>query len=541
MRPLPLTAAFGTEEFVALSPEGTYAAYAWDGGTDGNSDIYVQLIGTAEPHQLTSHPANEISPTWSPDGTQVAFIREDPASAKFSVYLIPVIGGSETKVADGIFAGLQGLTGGINGLSWSRTQPLVAMVDKSSPGEPNSIFLLSLENREKRPLTTPPFGWQDCNPVFSPDGDEVAFNRRGPEALLLCIQDVQGGEPRCFDTYRAVWDHDWTSDGSALVVSGGEITSRSLFRISVPGGEVEQLPFGEDAYEVSLARTGGRLAYQVMDRRVDLWSIAGPNGSQSQKPVRFVATSTRDDRLPQYSPDGSKVAFLSDRSGNEALWICDADGKNSRKLIEMQEIFPGAWSPSGEQIGFAAYDDPKRSQVFVIDVVGGLPTRITPEELGGAFPVWSPDGSWIYFNATDPTGQYDIYRIAADGGTPVQLTKGGGMAPHVTDEGQLLYWRGSQIWTVSTDGRDEILILDKPCHVLCWCTWKENIVYIYEPEESGRSIEIFDLNTREAEVLHSFTRDTLSGAGVTVSPDGESILYSQAELSLDLMLVENFQ
>jgi Tol biopolymer transport system component len=535
-----LTSYLGREEFVALSPDGTQVAFAWDGGRESTYDIYVQLVGTAEPRRLTYHPANEICPTWSPGGTQIAFIREDLAGERYSVYFVSVLGGSETKVADGRSMGLQGLSGGTKGLSWSPTQRILAMTDRFSPEESDSVFLFSLDSREKTRLTTPPPGWQDCNPVFSPGGDEVAFNRRGPDDLLLCIQNVQGGEPRCFDSYRAVWDHAWTSDGSALVVSGGEIANRHLSKLQVAAGEVERLPFGEGATEVSTARTGGRLAYSAFDRRVNLWRAAGPEPLQLEPPERFAADSTRDDRLPRYSPDGTKVAFRSNRSGREAVWICDADGTNSRKLIEMKDIYHGAWSPCGDQIGFTASDGTDRSMVCMIDVSGGLPTRITAEALGAAFPAWSPHGRWIYFNARGAGDAYNIFKIPANGGSPEQLTNEGGMVPYVTPEGQILYWRESQIWTVSTDGRDETLVLNKPCHVLCWCTWKENVVYIYESEESGPSIEMFDLTTQETRVLHSFGKETVLGAGVTVSPNGQWILYTQGEVGLDLMLVKDF-
>jgi Tol biopolymer transport system component len=202
---------------------------------------------------------------------------------------------------------------------------------------------------------------------------------------------------------------------------------------------------------------------------------------------------------------------------------------------------PACWSPGGDQIGFSANEDPERGYGFAIDITGGVPKKVTPE--GGYFPCWSPDGRWIYYNALTADDRWNIFKIAAAAGsTPEQMTTDGGEVPRVTSDGQVFFWReGETIWRIPDEGAEEVLVLDKSIHVLDWSTWKENIVYINDTIEAGPLIERLSLKTGETRILQSFDKETILGAGVTVSPDGQWILYSQAEvLGADLMWVDSF-
>src|SRR5262249_55505339 len=149
---------------------------------DGNADIYVKLIDSETPLRLTTDPAADAYPAWSPDGRYVAFIRR--LADRNVVYLVPAIGGAERKLAES-GANLYSCFGsGYHGwslsqrLSWWRTGESLGVVEKSCPSEPYSIFLLSRETGEKRRLTFPQAGViGDGCPVFSPDGNTLAFVR----------------------------------------------------------------------------------------------------------------------------------------------------------------------------------------------------------------------------------------------------------------------------------------------------------------------------------------------------------------------------
>ena len=99
MMAVPLTSYPGSESQPSFSPDGSQVAFAWDGEKQDNSDIYLKLIGTEPPARLTTDPAEDFSPAWSPDGRSIAFIRGLPGR-KAAVFLVPPVGGTERKLAE---------------------------------------------------------------------------------------------------------------------------------------------------------------------------------------------------------------------------------------------------------------------------------------------------------------------------------------------------------------------------------------------------------------------------------------------------------
>ena len=97
-RVTPLTSDAGTETFATFSPDGSQLAFVWDVPNQDNLDVYVRLVDGGQPLRLTNTPAPESGPVWSPDGRSIAFVRHE--GRRSSVYLIPPIGGAERKVAD---------------------------------------------------------------------------------------------------------------------------------------------------------------------------------------------------------------------------------------------------------------------------------------------------------------------------------------------------------------------------------------------------------------------------------------------------------
>ena len=145
LRAAPLTSYPGRQIHPALSPDGKQVAFAWDGERGENFDIYVKLVNAGAPLRLTSNPADEYEPAWSPDGRYIAFCRTFPDHVE--TWMIPALGGAERKLAE---------SAGCGGLSWSPNGKFLALVDRSTPQAPWSIFLLSIETGDKRRITSPP-------------------------------------------------------------------------------------------------------------------------------------------------------------------------------------------------------------------------------------------------------------------------------------------------------------------------------------------------------------------------------------------------
>src|SRR5215472_5471827 len=96
MLPVPLTAFQGDERYTTFSPDGTQVAFSWNGEKQDNPDIYVLQIGSNRPFRLTTDPAMDLAPAWSPDGKTIAFVRRDASKLKYLI--IPVLGGPEREI-----------------------------------------------------------------------------------------------------------------------------------------------------------------------------------------------------------------------------------------------------------------------------------------------------------------------------------------------------------------------------------------------------------------------------------------------------------
>src|SRR5262249_53717290 len=140
-----------------------------------------------------------------------------------------------------------------------------------------------------------------------------------------------------------------------------------------------------------------------------------------REPVQITA-SVGMDVDPDYSPDGARIAFSSDRSGSREIWVADRDGSNPYPVTSFGGASAGSprWSPDGTQIAFDASPG-GQDTVFAVGASGGQPRRVFSP---GLIPAWSHDGQWIYF--LNRSAEKQIWKVRVAGGTAVQVTRNGG-------------------------------------------------------------------------------------------------------------------
>jgi Tol biopolymer transport system component/DNA-binding winged helix-turn-helix (wHTH) protein len=552
----PLTAYPGFQLNPSLSPDGSQVAFSWNGPTEDNYDIYVKLVGPGEPVRLTTNPAQDVSPAWSPDGRVIAFLRRS-GSSDASVFLIPALGGGvERKLID-IRIGFGVPTAN---LSWAPDGKWLAMGGDFAEGEPPGLWLISVENSQRRRLTTAPQWWTgDFAPAFSPDGRTLAFVRvkslavRDIYVLPLTPELAPDGEPkqRTFED-RSMEGPAWTPGGRELVFSsGGHFGARRLKRIGLDatarggGSEAQLVAVGEQATTLSLSRNG-RLVYARETRASNVWKLElPPSGAATAKPVRLIS-STLDDQSPDYSPDGRRIAFASTRSGAEEIWVANADGSNPVQLTTMggPPTSNPRWSPDGRTILFNSRREGS-SDLYLLDPSAGSWRRLTDDPANEGEPWWSRDGQWIYFGS-DKTGRLEIWKMPAAGGTPAQLTKNGGLAAYESPDRKWVYYsKGvtspTAIWRVPPSGGEETQVVDGLSYSLNFVVADKGIYYLAGGGPGGRtSIDFFDFVTGKSVTL--LRLDKPWWYGMALSPDQRSVLYSVVDnAGSNLMLVENFR
>lgn len=551
-RPLPrltpLTASPGQEMQPALSPDGDRVAYYWNGGQGDNTDIYVQVRGTGTPFKLTATPANESSPVWSLDGRFIAFRRQ--TGARNEVFVIPAMGGSERKVYEVAAKPY------VQSALWARllgwvNENLLAVVDKSSPVEPFSIFLLSLTSGEKRRLTSPPAGYDgDTNPTLSPDGQTLAFVRSRNfggfgSATDIYVIPVSGGEAQQLTSdSRPVAGLAWDADGRSIVFSSNRVGTFGLWRISASGGTPESLPaIGDKAFSPAISRQGNRLAFVELMLDANIWRVPGPLAS-SQQASLFIS-STRWDHDAQFSGDSKRITFSSARSGFLEIWVCDAAGLNPIPLTNGYKASSPHWSPNGQSIAFGSNIE-SHADIYVINAAGGIPRRLTTESSEDVRPSWSQDGRWVYFGS-NRSGDWQVWKAPAEGGQAVQVTKNGGREAFESPDGKFVYYTKQAgiegIWRVPVEGGEETRIFDfgQQGH---WGIFSQGICFVQPQQDAPWAIEFFSFATRRITKVTTLDKE-VNKFGIksfSVSADGRSILYAYADRSnSDIILAENFR
>jgi Tol biopolymer transport system component/DNA-binding winged helix-turn-helix (wHTH) protein len=551
MRVVPLTSLPGTKMTPAFSSDGNQVAFAWNQTTPAGVEIYVKLVSEGEPRQLTHTGKVNFNPVWSPDGQRIAFTRS--SESETALFTISAYGEGERKL-------ISFNQGTERRISWSPDGRFLAFADsdKNQPSRGSAIFLLSLDTHDRRELTAPPPEYSDEGPAFSPDGHALAFvrgsNSDTGSGFDLYVVPVSGGEPR-----RLTFGDDvfwtgptWTEDGRELVFSSKRTGSSALWRIPVSGGNPRPLEVGsDDAIEPSISRQGHRLAYMRFPLDVNIYRIVLPdakNPGNSPAPAPLLA-STRRDANAQPSPDGKRIAFESDRSGRQEIWVCDIDGSNCAPVTSFGTwTRMPRWSPDGKRIVCEASRNGKTS-IYMIELETRRVRGLVADPLEERVPSWSRDGRWVYF-ASRRSGSWQIWKVLAAGGVQMQVTKQGGFRPFESSDARFVYYsKGGDvagIWRVASDGGEETLILDKlqPEMSENWAVVDDGIYFIhfdqYADEEGA--ILFYDFARGRVKEMAKLGRHHILPEGLTVSSDRRSFLYTVWEHpGGDIMLVENFR
>jgi Tol biopolymer transport system component len=542
-KPAPLSGVEGSAAYPAFSADGRRLVYSERGvSKDDTYHIFVRRVPTGAVAQLTTGGANDISPAWSADGARIAFIRVDEGKAQ--LIAIPSAGGAEARIAE--FPAAES-DQPLPALSWSRDGRTFAVVTGGEK-QPAAIALISVANGTLRRVTTPPQGSDgDWSPVFSPDGSKLAFARgSSADAQDLYLADADGNNPKrlTFDE-SVVRGIAWAANGADLVYAGARARGPRLWRLPIAGGSPhEVIGVGAEARFPTVSVTGNRLAYTESPTVTSVWraSLSG----MPPRSERALLRSNGRERLASYSPDGKRIADISDQTGFEEIWVSDAEGGNRVQVTnftaaaEHPQLGRAAWSADGKWLLFDENSDRGDEIWKTLAEAGAKPVRVLA---GGHGASWSHDGKSIYYSQR---GQ--IWKAAADGGRPEQLTeRGSNGAPAESPDGKFVYfrWRGGSIWRVSASGGEaeeavnaEGPLLGDPLpmkggiYYMVFERFDRSVAVLYHDFASKKTTEAFRLPGRNFGFTPVFS----------ISPDGKYILFARVDQSqTNLMLVQNFK
>jgi Tol biopolymer transport system component len=546
MLSVPLTTYAGSQSHPSFSPDGSQVAFQWTGEKGDHWDIYVKLVEGGTPLQLTAGPESAASPAWSPDGRQIAFLRRG------GVYSISPLGGPERKLTDAP----------VTSLAWMPDSQSLLVSSAKSAGEPHRIFELSLRTGEMRPVTSPPPpanpGDGDYESAVSPDGRTLAFLRGVRADADVYVQPLAGGPARRL-TRRSQQRYSlvWASNREVLFSSTAAV-SGSMWRMFADGSSEQQPVEGvlDGARDPAISHPPNgpvRMAYTRVANDTNIWCMEIATDAHGgvrtvAEPASMIA-STRADLSPQFSPDGKRIVFASDRDGHPEIWVASGDGSGAAQLTTLKSPRSGSprWSPDGTKIAFDSLAA-GNNDIWMVGSEGGPPKQLTTEPSNDARPSFSRDGRWIYFRS-DRSGSQQIWKIpsSAPFRPAVQLTHDGGYDADEPPDGKLLYYAKSQggLWSMPVEGGEGTPLLD---HVLpgLWALTENGIYYLDLAAHSSDGVTPivwFSFATHKLVQVGAVRKPFVSSTPtLSVTSDARRIAWAQIDRQLsELMLVENFR
>jgi eukaryotic-like serine/threonine-protein kinase len=396
-------------------------AYASDRAGAGNLDIWIQQLATGEAVKLTSDPADESEPTFSPDGSRIAFRSERDGGG---IYTVPAFGGEPRLVAP------QGRRprfspDGTRIAYWVGIWYIGRVFTVLSTGGP--------------PLPVQPEFVSALYPVWSGDGSKLLFmGTRDPKELAMngidwWVAPASGGpavRSGALDILRRqritdvrtivsfIKPADWVGDDVFFSGSVGESTN--LWQIAVSpetgraSGSARRLTLGTAEEAKPSVASGGRIVFASLTHALNIWSvpIAADDGKVNGSPQQL--TSAAFDAAPTVSTDSRKLAFISRRLGNADVWLKDLEsGKEIPLTATPLQEQNAEISADGSRICYTVYDG-SHWALYQVPARGGVSEKISDD---GALPWdWSPDGSQILYMIEEgrrqPTTGLGLFDVA---------------------------------------------------------------------------------------------------------------------------------
>ncbi len=553
----PLTDLADETSEPAFSPDGNFVAFRRRSDKPGVSGIYVKGVGSEEVWQVTN-VGGDCCPAWAPDGRTIAFARFADNN-EVGIFLASASREKETPVDFNGQKLSMTLSGSVKKLDTQGVHPKRGELAWSPDGKSvafsstSGIALLSMESASVRRLTSPPPLSEDWGPTFSPDGERILFvrnNEAGIPEEILSVSKLGG------DTTRIVSQHSqilgppqWSVDGQSVIFATDFGSHPGLWRVPV---ETQDAPaqINDSGWYPAVSRRGYKLAYQRITHSLNIWELElnGPGSNKERKEQKILVSATSETDQgpgPQISPDGKKLAFMSDRSGTMEIWTSDRDGSNPVQLTAIGGAGTPRWSPDSESIVFDA-SGRGAARIYKIRMGSSEPQLLTPDDFENRCPSWSHDGKWIYFASTRTQNGYQVWKVPAEGGTAIQITKQGGHAALESADRKTLYYAKTpyanpEIWQVPADGGPERLVSTN-LRTFTWASWgvtDQGIVFAGPSGTRGPLLQLFEPATHKITNLGEINTVPF---WLGVSRDGKSAVFDQPGWQQSqIMLVENFR
>lgn len=446
-----LTTHPGSESAPRFSPDGRWLAFS--GEYDGNTDVFVVPVEGGAPRRLTWHPGVDMVRGWSPDGGEVLFVSQ--RDSHFPGFIKPMTVSVETGAlsrlrAPSAFYATFSPSG--DRLAYTPLPPAMAQWKHYRGGRASRIWLMDRGDLSVVEVPQPAGRSNDLAPMWI--GDRVYFlsDRNGEFNLFAYAEGTGSVDQLTSHEDFPILAASAAPDGTIVYEQAGYLHTldtrtgqSSRLRVAVTTDLVETRPRWADGARFlrnfDLSPSGARAAFEF---RGDIVTVPAEKGD-----VRAItATTGTHERSPVWSPDGTRLAYFSDASGEYQLHVGPQDGHGEARRYPIR----GAgfyddprWSPDGTKISFLD----NSWTLYVLDVSSGRIDTVASEPYYGPFRTithaWSPDSRWLAYTLAGPTYFSSVHLYSVEGGASSELASGLGdvREPVFDASGKYLYFYAS--------------------------------------------------------------------------------------------------
>ncbi|HMY71768.1 MAG TPA: S41 family peptidase [Blastocatellia bacterium] len=430
-----------------FSPDGKWIAFSSD--RNGNNDVFIIPAEGGAAKQLTFHSADDTVQGWSPDGKSVLFASQRGEDFMGKLYTVNVDDLKERNA---------GADMGV----WATYSPDGKKLAVNRKGQTywrkyyrgsyqTDVTVMDIASKKFTDVTD--FNGEDSWPMWSRDG-HIYFvsDRDGGIQANTGLTNIwrtgeTGGKAEKVTSFTA-GDVRWpamSSDGKTIVFEHDfgvwklDVATKKAtpIKLDISAETQENLAevrdFNSQVDDYDLAPSGRRIAFTIHG---EIFTAPTEEGE-----LRQITDSPWRDKDPQYSPDGKWIAFVSDRSGREEIYVASVDGTGEAQKISDQDTLKNSmsWSPNSKELAFTGSDNKLRKYNF--------DSKQTAELASSKYgnlnaPVWSPDGKWLAYSKADDTRNSDIYLIPSAGGEERKVTfdSFSDVNPRFSADGKKLYF-----------------------------------------------------------------------------------------------------
>jgi tricorn protease len=415
-----LTTHPGIEVFAKFSPDGKWIAFT--GQYDGDEQVYVIPTTGGEPKQLTFYPAKGPLPPrwgydnqvygWTKDGKNVLFRsqRDSWTLPVSKLYTVSAEGGAAEALPMPESGAGDYSPDGAKVVYSPRTRDFRSE-KRYSGGQANILYTFDLKTYETKRISEGPRASRD--PMWI--GNTIYYNSDKDGHFNLYAYEVASGKTMQA-TMGRIWDVRWpSSDNESRIVyeSNGELQifdvkakKNTPLSINVPDDglnrRASRIPVANFIEDVGLSPKGERVLFCA---RGDIFTAPVEKGATRN----LTHSSNAHDKYPRWSPDGSRIAFISDKTGEEEIWVIAQDGLTPAEQLTSNSKamrYPAEWSADGKHLAFGDKD----GKVFILTLADKKITQIADSPSGQITNyTWSPRGNFLAFSMPNTNGYQSIH------------------------------------------------------------------------------------------------------------------------------------